>query len=149
MIEQRYKNTYKISVGLYLRGAGLDPAKVSDYLGKTPDRSQYKGERQRGGKGREYLRNIGLWAIETKLEPESGNLEDYIDDLLSKIDFNHENISHLNDIEEAYIDIFVAAESDQSSSGTCDFEMSPHQITELSRIGLPVRFTIAIVKATE
>src|SRR5690349_8232559 len=141
------ESSYKISVGLYLRGADIDPAQISKLLRKVPDRSQRRGERQSGAGGREYVRNIGLWALEAKVQPESSKVADYVDELLSRIDFDHTAISKVDGLEEAYIDIFMAREPDEGGGGTTEYEMTPSQMRELSRIGIPVRFTIAVVNA--
>lgn len=139
---------YKVSVALYLRGSELDPSAVSNALGRMPDRSQYKGERQSGAAGQEYLRNIGLWALEAQLETDSGKLADYIDALLSKIDFDNRAISKLRGLEEAFIAVFMAKNPDEEGGGTYEFEISPSQMAELSRLGVPVRFTITVVSMT-
>jgi hypothetical protein len=124
-----------ISVALYLRGYDLDPIAVSKALRTKPDKSQYRGERQFGTEGRSYVRNIGLWAIVAKLEPESNSVTDYIDVLLSRIDFDRKAISKLSGLEEVYVDIFVAKMSDDDGGGTWELEISAAQMAKLSQIG--------------
>ncbi|MDO8423059.1 MAG: DUF4279 domain-containing protein [Parvibaculum sp.] len=136
---------HSIAIGFYLRGSKLKPDAISKSLGISPDRSQYSGEHHGTPTGRTYLRNIGLWALEAKIDPDSNNLSDYIDKLLSKIPFDHKKISELDGVEEACIDIFLAKTSDTDGGGTCEFEIRPDQIAEFSRIGVPVQFTITAV----
>ncbi|MFA5122999.1 DUF4279 domain-containing protein [Zavarzinia sp.] len=140
-----------ISVSLYLRGDQLDPNLVSEALGRAPDRSQRKGERQAGVHGREYIRKIGVWAIKSDPDFESNkdfrsdSVSDHVDSLLSKINFSRENLSIINDLEEVYIDIFVAMDEEKDGGGTCDFELSASQVEGLSKLGAPIRFTIAVI----
>ena len=135
---------FTISVSLYLHGHDLDPAAVSKMLGTEPDSSHRRGERRPGKEGRQYVRKSGMWALEARIEPDSGELADYIDDLLSKIDFSHEEITQLGGLERAYVDIFMAKMPDVCGGGTCEFEMTSHQVAELSRLGVPVQFTISV-----
>jgi len=140
------ETTFKITVGLYLRGADLDPTAINGILGTEPDVSQRRGERQLGKKtGREYVRNIGLWALKAKPQPESNRLADYLDELLSRINFDHPAISKISGLEEAYVDIFIARRADESGDGITECEMTPQQLKKLSRIGIPIRFTIEVI----
>ena len=137
---------YVISVALYLHGFDLNPDAVSEALGIRPDRSWHRGERQHGKKtGRVYVRKAGLWVLEAKVNPESSNVADYLDALLSRIDFDAEALAQLGGLEEAYVDIFVATTSDEEFGGAqCELGFSPTQIERLARLGVPVNLTVDV-----
>ena len=91
-----------------------------------------------------YIKKGGMWALKAMIEPDTSELDDYLDDVLSRVDFGHDDIARLDGLEVAYFDIFMARMSDDDGGGTCEFEMKPHQIDKLSQLGVPVQFTIAV-----
>lgn len=54
-------------------------------------------------------------------------------------------IADLPHVEEAYIDVFIAKDADDDGGGTCEFDLGGASIALLEKLGLPVRFTVAIV----
>ena len=53
----------KLIVGLYIRGADLDPDLVTKRLGIVPSRSQQKGETRATPTNRDYVTKVGLWGL--------------------------------------------------------------------------------------
>jgi hypothetical protein len=49
-------------------------------------------------------------------------------------------------VQEAYVDVFVAADADDDGGGTCEFQLSQENVRALNRLGIPVQFTVAVVK---
>ena len=45
-----------------------------------------------------------------------------------------------------FLDVFIAIDADTDGGGTCEFELTPQDVAELTRLGLPVRFTVTVVK---
>jgi hypothetical protein len=140
-------NDYKIIVGLYLRGDDLDPTLITKKLGINPSRSQYKGEKKTTSTEQEYVAKIGMWAvIEESDTSDTSILSAHINSLASKVKMGGTIANGLDGVQEAYIDVFIAKDSDEDGEGTCEFELSKEDFTALKHSGLPVRFTVSIVK---
>lgn len=136
---------YTIAVALYIHGADLEPSTVSDVLGVAPDKSHRRGERQAGKEGRTYLRKSGMWAVVSKLEPDSPHLSDHLDQVLSRLNFDASAIARIPNVEDAYFDFFLARMSEKAASMDCEFEVQAKHIAAIARLGVPTRFTIAVV----
>jgi len=137
---------YKIIVGLYLRGDDLDPVFVSEKLGVSPSRSQYKGERKVTSTNCEYIAKIGMWAlIEESDTSDTSVLSVHIDQLASKVGMGGITFRDIEGVQEAYVDVFIAADADEDGEGTYEFQLNGQNVTVLHQLGLPVRFTVAIL----
>jgi hypothetical protein len=53
-------------------------------------------------------------------------------------------LANLPQVHDAYIDIFVAADSDDDGEGTCEMALTDSQMKALSIYALPIRFTVRI-----
>lgn len=138
----------KIIVGLYLRGDDLDPMIVSKRLGIIPSRSQYRGEEKATSTKKKYIAKIGLWAlIEESDTSDPSRLSVHINHLTSKVNIGESTIYGIDGVQEAYIDVFIAKNSDEDGEGTCEFELSKENITALQTSGLPIRFTVSFTKS--
>lgn len=135
---------YKIIVALYLRGENLNPDAVTIALGISPSRSQRKGEKKITSTNREYVTKIGLWGLIS--DSDSCLIADHISLLASVIPWDSDTFRMLDGVQEAYIDIFVAATADEDGEGACEFELSKENLVVLERIGLPVRLTVTVGK---
>lgn len=49
-------------------------------------------------------------------------------------------------VQEVYIDIFASAVARENDEGSCEFEVTPGNLTDLDKIGLPVRFALTVGK---
>lgn len=137
---------YKIVVGLYLRGDDLDPAFVSKKLGVSPSRSQYKGERKVTSTNREYATKIGMWALIAESDTsDTSVLCDHINQLISKVGIPPTTFLNIEGVQEAYVDVFIAADADEDGEGTYEFQLSNQNMAALHQLDLPVRFTVALV----
>ncbi|SEA75030.1 protein of unknown function [Nitrosospira multiformis] len=132
-----------IIVTLYLRGDDLDPEVVTKKLGIRPSRFQRKGEKKVTSTKHEYLAKMGTWGLIA--DSESCLLADHITALASNIVADGDVLIKLPGVQEAYIDIFIAPTAGQDG-GTRELELSKENLTQLARMGLPVRLTISHVK---
>jgi hypothetical protein len=133
-----------IAVAVCLLGANLDPDLVSEELGINPTLSRRKGDRRSSANGREILTKMGVWELGSSSQ--SPSISEHLDQVLSATSNPKTAFTRVSDIEDAFFDIFVAAVADGRGGGTCEFEMSAAQIESLGKLGLPVRFTVAVVK---
>ena len=134
---------YKYIVAIYLKGDALEPNYVSKILGLEPSESQYKGEKRVTSTNREYKAKIGVWSLSARSE--SSDLSVLIEEVTTKIGDKAPLISSIAGVQEAYMDIFVAVDSDDSGGGTCEFQLSPTITRALGQVGVPIRFTVAVV----
>jgi hypothetical protein len=133
-----------ISVGLYLRGDNLDPKIVTKKLGVVPSDAQYRDEKKITSTQREYRTKIGLWALIA--ESESVKLSDLIKQVTAKVKLDAKALHNIEAVQEAYLDVFIARDSDEDGEGTTEFELSNDNISDIARLGLPVNFTVTFVK---
>lgn len=134
----------KIEVAIYLRGVNLDPVYVSSVLGLEPSKSQFKGEKRRTSTGKDFVTGIGLWAL--TVEADSNNLSALIGELGLGVENRGVSFAHIAGVEEAYLDVFMAVDADDDGGGTCTFQLSEESVSALHGLGLPVRFTVAVVR---
>jgi hypothetical protein len=134
----------KIDVSVYLRGDSLDPVTVSALLGIEPSKSQRKGERRTTSSNREVTAKIGVWAIVA--DASSSGLQAVLDEITTRFRDNRLNLSKITGVEEAYVDVFVAIDAEADGGGTCNFQLSKENVSALDALGLPVRFTVSVIK---
>lgn len=136
-------STYKIEVTVYLRGMSLNPAHVSSELGLEPSKSQLKGEKKLTSTNKEFVTNIGLWAL--SVEADSSDLSALIGELVLKVKNRGVPFASVAGVEEAYLDVFIALDADDDGGGTGAFQLSEESVSALHGLGLPVRFSVAVV----
>ncbi len=137
------KSDYKIEVAIYLKGNELDPAHVSQVLGISPSKSQYKGEKKITSSNREIVAQIGLWSL--MIAVDSKDLSKIITGLTSKVEVDGYTLAEITGVQEAYLDIFMAMDAEEDGGGTCEFQLSEENITTLEKLKIPIRFTIAVI----
>jgi len=131
----------KYDVTLYLRGDALDPDVVSGAVGVAPTTSQRKG----GNKpNRKYAAKIGLWALEAQTQ--SSDLAVLVQELSSKIGAAGPTLAKIQGVDEAYLDVLITTFADDDGGGSCEFQLSPTTAQVLATMGVPARFTVAVVK---
>ena len=132
------------NVTIYLRGDDLDPAHVSTVLGIAPSKSQSKGQKKVTPTNHAVVANIGLWALVT--ETKSSDLPVLIQELASKIGDREPVLTGIAGAEEVYVDVFVVTHVADDGGGTCEFQLNPENVRALDRFGMPVHFTVAVVR---
>ncbi|OGI58313.1 MAG: hypothetical protein A2V58_01190 [Candidatus Muproteobacteria bacterium RBG_19FT_COMBO_61_10] len=135
---------YLFNVAIYLRGDDLDPAHVSAVLGMAPSKSQFKGQRKVTPTNHAVVAKIGLWALAA--ETKSSDLPVLIEELALKIGDRGPVLTGIDGVEEVYLDVFVAVDADDDGGGTCEFQLSQENVRALDSFGIPVRFTVAVIK---
>lgn len=65
---------------------------------------------------------------------------------VSRHQHSHLRLAGIPGVEDAYVDVFIATKSRNDGGGTCEFELSAQNIASVRELGLPVRFTVAVVK---
>lgn len=73
-------------------------------------------------------------------------VNEHIAYLTSKLGATASGIRGIPGVNEAYFDVFVATKADVDGEGSSEFELSHDTLAVLSKIGLPVRFTVAVVR---
>jgi hypothetical protein len=134
----------KIAVAIYLRGDDLDPSHVSTALGLEPSHSQFKGEKRSTSTNKEFTTQIGLWAL--KFEAESNDLPALLEKLVLKVEGKNIVFTEIAGVQEAYVDVFMAVDTDDDGGGDCVFQLSERNTRTLAKLGLPVHFTVAVVR---
>jgi hypothetical protein len=134
----------KIEIAIYLRGSALDPDHVTEVLGIAPSRSQFRGEKRISASGKESLTRIGVWVLVS--EPDPRTVSEAIFNLASKIPNNGPRMNEIAGVQEAYVDVFIAVDTDSDGGGTSEFRLQREDVDMLNNIDLEVRFTTAVVR---
>jgi hypothetical protein len=138
------KENYSIGVTLYLYGNDLDPAFVSKKVGINPTGTRYKGEKILIKPNHEYIQKVGVWKLTANSD--SSILSEHIDQLISQIGTSGIAIDDIEGVEEAHVDVFIATYAEEYGGGSCEFELNKENVASIAKLGLPIRFTIALCK---
>jgi hypothetical protein len=133
-----------LDIAICLRGDALDPVHVSSVLGLEPSKSQSKGEKRITRTNHQYITKMGTWILTVK--DKSKDVSVLIKELTEKFNDTKPRFLDINGVEEAYLDVFMAATADDEGGGTCEFQLSQENVHALEKMALPVRFTVAVVK---
>lgn len=133
-----------IEVTIYIWGDTLDPVAISSHLGLEPSFSRRKGEKRTTKTRREITAKTSLWTLTAETEAEA--LSDHIQELASKVASRIAKITGIAGVEGAYVDIFVSVRADKAGGGKYEFRLSEQDIQVLHKIGLPIEFTLDVVK---
>lgn len=134
----------KVMVGIYLKGHDLDPREITEAIGITPTVAHGRGETQKTSSGHEFVTKTGVWGFVIDEDP--AEVVDVVASLIAALGRQEDSLANLPQVEYAYIDIFVAADSDEDGEGTCEMALTDLQIKALSNYGLPICFTVSIGK---
>lgn len=129
----------KLIVALYLRGERLDPDQVTQRLGVEPSKTQKKGDVNVTPTGHNVIARHGLWARLVELD--SASLDEHLLRLAESLPASL-SLSSIDDIEDAYFDVFVAMATDVDGDAECELDVSPKLLAMLARFGLPVRIAV-------
>jgi hypothetical protein len=137
------ESDYKIIVAVYLRGDDLDPMHISEVIGVNPTRSQYKGQKNITSTNKEFSSKIGMWSLVSGSR--SSKVSDHVNELIAQLGECGNMLSSISGVDEAYVDIFIASETDGVSDVSCDFELNKEALSALAVLSLPVRFSVNMV----
>jgi hypothetical protein len=132
-----------IDVVLYVWGDGLDPANISSCLGIEPSKARRKGDKRTSVTQREISAQTGIWTLDTS---KSENLSTHIQELEQKLDDRARQVNAIAGVEGAYVDIYISVSADSNGGGEHNFTLSQQDVNALQKIGLPVEFTLDVVK---
>ena len=138
------ESAHKLEIAIYLRGDDLNPSYVSALLGLEPSRSQFKGEKKITSTNKEFVARVGFWALAA--EATSNDLAALVGAFVSRIENRGVVFAEITGVQEAYVDVFFAVDADDEGGGTCAFQLSQENLRSLERLGMPVRFTAAVVR---
>lgn len=132
-----------IDVAIYVWGNALNPADVSACLGIEPSLTRRKGDKRTSVTHREITSQTGIWTLDTS---KSENLSTRIRELEKKLDDRARRVCAVAGVEGAYVDIYIAVSADADGGGEHKFSLSQQDVDALQTIGLPVEFTLDVVK---
>lgn len=130
-----------VLVSLYLKGLDLEPGRVTQDLNVCPSVAKKRGDSTPSSAGQCVVSQTGVWAITWKNEV--ADLSEPLDSLVSAL-------SHVEDIgkrfpsaSEAYLDIFIAVDSDEHRNASCSINISEEQLRRLCKLGVPLNITFS------
>src|SRR5438046_1272371 len=132
------KPKYLLDVSICLNGDALDPARISELLGVTATTSRRKGEKRFIPSNREVVAKIGVWILLIEKDLNTIDLPPIVEELVEKIGAKRTALSRIPDVDNAYVDVFIATKSESDGGGTCEFELSAQNVAALKELGLPV-----------
>ena len=132
-------------VGLYIKGDQLDPDAASRVLGATPTVARRKGVRgvSKEGVERSYVYNTGVWAVTVE---KKAPLSDCLPDLLRTLGEGASKILEVPYADDCYVDILLSLPLVSPDDNTHSFSLSETDIAGLSKLNVPVHFTVSFVK---
>jgi hypothetical protein len=131
-----------VAVGLYLKGHDLDPQKITEAIGLEPTFAHRRGEKKATSAGSEFVTKIGLWGL--VIEEEPAEMADVVEKLIETLRPHARSLQELPQVQEAYIDIFVATDTNVAGESSCEMSLTADQIGTLSKFELPIRLTVSI-----
>lgn len=139
------ENNVLHAVSVYFKGDSLAPDDLTNLFGVEPTRSHLKGEKKTFRDGGEAVRSTGLWVLKEEAESPV-DLSILVGRIVALLFKNDVDVRSLPNVEEAYVDIFIAPAAEEDGGGTCEFDLSSLDLANLNKIGLPVQFTVAVVR---
>ena len=132
-----------IVVAVYLRGNVLDPECITQALGICPSHSQKKGDVHITATNNEVIAKIGMWGVIS--QSKSTRADAHIDEILKRFDGRITSTKDIPEVEEAYLDIFLAYASKQGSTEhDAELSLTNIQLGQVNRLGLDLRITISV-----
>jgi hypothetical protein len=135
----------RLTLAIYIKGVALDPAAITGLLGINPSKSQYFGQPKLTSSRRLVTAKTGLWAF--TVESNTSTVAELVHQLAERFKDSIQLLITLPSVDEAYLDLFIAHDEDPDSGGEYFFELTSNDILLLGQFGLPVRFTVAAVRA--
>ena len=131
---------YEISI--YLKGVNLNPEDVTNQIGTCPTSSQKKGDKSSTPTGAMVEKKTGLWSLSVASSEGTSGL---LGQLVTRLTKNKSSLAELPNVEEAYIDVFVAVYVDDSGGEKAEFHFDEKCITALCELRLPVYFSVSLI----
>lgn len=138
-----------VMASVYIKGAELSPAWITSCLNVEPDDSHIRGDPVPRVPGR--LFKIGLWMIGARLDCADGSrfslFDRVIDEVLERLTGVSVDISKLEGVESAYLDVFWCRSLpiDQHLGKSVEFCVSASVLHHLAALGLDLSVTASNV----
>jgi hypothetical protein len=129
-----------ISLAVQIYGANLDPQNVTVVLAVQPMLARKKGEVSRTKLNKEILQKSGVWAWYSDDESGLFTLDDHVQNLEKTFSHTYANVSRLDNVERAVVDICVIA-TEKTGNVSAFVPLSSRSMSILHQLGLPVEFT--------
>ena len=139
---KRVGRSYQLSV--YLKGDSLDPAEVSGLLCVEATKSHAKGKGWITSSQKEVTERTGLWAL--VLQGSAGEeLSALVARMKAALEHRCAPLVGLPGVQEAYLDVLALIDADDDGGGNCEFILDIRSVADLHAVGLPVKFTVAVI----
>lgn len=124
-------------VSLNIKGADLNPEKVSETLKTQASTAFKKGDRfGKKQSGTNKVRQFGGWFLNSSDIVESDDIDKHIDLVLSYLEKCSRKIANLEGVEKANVDIFFSLEASEEQSNMGNIKLSAKQLNILISHGL-------------
>ena len=133
----------KLMLAIYIKGKSLEPAEITALLGVEPSKVQRFGEQKLTSSMKRVSALTGLWAY--SIESEAHTVAELVEKLAEQFRNCTGMLSTLPNVEEKYLDLFIAHDAEIDGGGEYAFELASNDMSLLAQFGLPVRFTVASV----
>lgn len=128
-----------ITTGVYLRGEDLIPSQITSVLGFSPSRSLRRGEFKPGSVT--AVAKTGLWCL--LAQTPSLSPREHLRELVQTIGTPPVPLVDLPNVQDAYLDIFIALDREEMPSTAVHWKFTSDEIKQISSYGLAVHVTIA------
>jgi hypothetical protein len=138
-MEDKRKNSPDTIVSLYLTGALLSPERITEQLGVQPSRVRHRGSHSTVG---DVVKpRVSAWVISLKAT-NAESVSDQIALLLAKIGIDSKELSQIENVDNAVLDICLLYNDSISPRDMISFEIETGLAQKIARSGLRIRFTI-------
>lgn len=132
------------SVALYVFGENLDADHVTRIIGIEPTETRRKGRIRSLSSGSIAHEKRGAWIL--RVSGEGSDIGSLISGLIENVSSKDVDILRIDNVEEAYLDIFVAISIIDEGVHNCSFVLSEKDVSRISKMGVPVQITFGASK---
>ncbi len=138
---------YLIETMFYLRGKHLDPEKITQKLLVKPSKSFKRGDVVFSGTGEKHARKIGLWSLGEKGKSKTTNMvSEQLLRIVSQLKRWDPKMIEEYQIEDPFLDIYIAMNCPDIYTSTCDFLLNPRDLRVASKLCVPLKITVDMVQ---
>lgn len=130
-------------LSVYLKGDDLCPERISKLVGFEPTEGRRKGETWTTSSNKTVVEKTGLWSWTRSIQTEdvAGVLAEFLSMFPEGV-----LLGELPGVQEAYFDVFVANEADESGGGEEALIFDSQCLSRLASLALPLQVTLAVVR---
>lgn len=131
-------------ISVYLKGDELCPKQISGLIGYEPTEGRRKGETWTTSSNKQIVEKTGLWCWTRRVETE--DVASVLAEFLSTFP-DGMLLGELPGVVDAYLDVFIANEANESGGGEVELILGPQCLNRLATMGLPLQLTFNVVKS--